>query len=100
MSAKNDPKAVAKELNDLSSKKRISEEALEEADAQVDAIKAKNYGTKTQSQGAANFVNWSEHVIYHQKLYNNLDAQDYYISETKSKIKQTEAQLTEIEEQE
>jgi hypothetical protein len=47
MSAKNDPKAVAKELNDLSSKKRISEEALEEADAQVDAIKAKNYGTKT-----------------------------------------------------
>ena len=91
INAKDDPKAVAKALNELSSKKRISEKALDDAEDQVDAIKAKNYVPKSNSKGAANFVNWSEHVIYHQKLMNNLDAQDYHINETKQKIKQTKA---------
>lgn len=83
ISSKNDVKVITKELNELSSKRKISEEALDAADSQVDTIKSKKYDEKQKSQGAANFVNWSEHVIYHQRLLNNLDAQDYYINETK-----------------
>jgi len=91
ISAKDDSKAVAKELNELSTKKRISEKALDQAEEQVENIKVKTYSPKTNSNGAANFVNWSEHVIYHQRLLNNLDAQDYYINDTKQNIKKTEA---------
>jgi hypothetical protein len=41
---------------------------------QVEVIKAKQSTQKTSSTGAANLLNWSEHVIYHQKLQNNVDS--------------------------
>ena len=74
ISAKNDPKAVSKELNELSTKKRISEQALDQAESQADFFESKTYAKPSNSKGAANILNWSQHVIAHQRLLNNVDA--------------------------